>query len=338
MALSDTEASIVAPFCSANKSIADIPKVIAEGRCALETSFTAFKYMAVYPVVQLIISACAYYHRSQLGNAAYIIDDLGIVLGLATFMTYTAPAKKLSLERPAHSLFSSSVLSSLLGQVFIGIFFFVFNLRMLRSQSWFCPSEIAQSGINPITFTPIDILAPLKKTFPCYYIDPERDVFQEALVSTYETTFAWTFGHFQLIIAALAFSLCSTFRLPLWTNKLLVLWLVFSFAFSSFLLLYGPSMGDYEFMRQWFQFRDDGQIPQEYRTMTFMLVLMNLLVSLLWESVVVNYFFKNMGKSGACCWSTFNDKESVHGDFETIPEAAEIGPQVLINPHPKGKS
>jgi cation-transporting P-type ATPase 13A2 len=43
IALSDSEASIVAPFTSAKQIVSDIPQLIAEGRCALETSFIAFK-------------------------------------------------------------------------------------------------------------------------------------------------------------------------------------------------------------------------------------------------------------------------------------------------------
>jgi P-type E1-E2 ATPase len=43
IALSDAEASIVAPFTSTRRSVADVPKLVSEGRCALDTSFIAFK-------------------------------------------------------------------------------------------------------------------------------------------------------------------------------------------------------------------------------------------------------------------------------------------------------
>lgn len=60
LALSDTEASMVAPFTSASKSIADVPILLAEGRCALETSFVSFKYMIMYPIIQLTITGTLY--------------------------------------------------------------------------------------------------------------------------------------------------------------------------------------------------------------------------------------------------------------------------------------
>jgi cation-transporting P-type ATPase 13A2 len=46
LALSDAEASIVAPFTSARKMVSDIVTLVKEGRCALETSFVSFKVLS----------------------------------------------------------------------------------------------------------------------------------------------------------------------------------------------------------------------------------------------------------------------------------------------------
>jgi predicted P-type ATPase len=43
MALSEAEASIIAPFTSAKKLVSDVLELVSEGRCALETSFVSFK-------------------------------------------------------------------------------------------------------------------------------------------------------------------------------------------------------------------------------------------------------------------------------------------------------
>ena len=43
LALSDAEASVVAPFTSLNKSISSVVEVLKEGRCALASSFAAYK-------------------------------------------------------------------------------------------------------------------------------------------------------------------------------------------------------------------------------------------------------------------------------------------------------
>jgi magnesium-transporting ATPase (P-type) len=224
MALSDTEASIVAPFSSASKSVSDIPKLLAEGRCALETSFTAFKYMAVYPVVQLVASIIAYYYSSQMGNAQYLVDDLGLVFGLATFMLYTGPAKKLAKEVPVKSLFSRIIIYSLVGQIVINVTFSVGAFLYTKSQPWFCSSldVLAQ-------YDNFELRDPSNENHilnQCYKIDKYRDVTEDTLIATYESTFPWVFGHFQYIGTAMAFCLSTTFRKPFWSNKYFMGWLI----------------------------------------------------------------------------------------------------------------
>ena len=217
VALSDTEASIVAPFSSASKTVADVPKLLREGRCALETSFIAFKYMAVYPVIQLVASIIAYYYESQLGPNQYLFDDIAIVFGFATTMLYNGPIPFLTKNVPAKSLFTKTVLASLIGQIAICVGFAAVNLVYLLNQSWYCDSVTAQSQLDD-EFLPIDPSAPFEKTYPCYYVDPSRDVSFGTLIATYEGTIPWMFGHFQFVGTVLAYCLCSQFRVPFWKN------------------------------------------------------------------------------------------------------------------------
>jgi len=54
VALSDAEASIVAPFTSLDKSITSVPDVLKEGRCALASALASYKFMIMYG--QLVVS------------------------------------------------------------------------------------------------------------------------------------------------------------------------------------------------------------------------------------------------------------------------------------------
>jgi magnesium-transporting ATPase (P-type) len=45
IALSDAEASVVAPFTSLDKTITSVTEVLREGRCALASAFASYKYM-----------------------------------------------------------------------------------------------------------------------------------------------------------------------------------------------------------------------------------------------------------------------------------------------------
>lgn len=52
VSLSQAEASVAAPFTSAIENISCVKHLMLEGRCALVTSFSLFKYMAMYSLIQ----------------------------------------------------------------------------------------------------------------------------------------------------------------------------------------------------------------------------------------------------------------------------------------------
>ena len=54
ISLSDAEASVASPFTSRTPNIQCVPIVIREGRAALVTSFSVFKYMALYSIIQFV--------------------------------------------------------------------------------------------------------------------------------------------------------------------------------------------------------------------------------------------------------------------------------------------
>ena len=56
-----------------------------EGRCALQTSFSAFKYMILYPVIQLMQAVRLYAVGATLGDFQYLWMDIALVLPLAVF-------------------------------------------------------------------------------------------------------------------------------------------------------------------------------------------------------------------------------------------------------------
>lgn len=65
ISLSEAEASVAAPFTANTPDIRCVPAVICEGRAALTTNFSMFKYMALYSIVQFVsvlilykVSAC----------------------------------------------------------------------------------------------------------------------------------------------------------------------------------------------------------------------------------------------------------------------------------------
>ena len=60
ISLSEAEASVASPFTSKVPNITCVPKVIMEGRAALTTMFSVFKFMALYALTQFISATILY--------------------------------------------------------------------------------------------------------------------------------------------------------------------------------------------------------------------------------------------------------------------------------------
>ncbi|KAI9362422.1 hypothetical protein DFJ73DRAFT_609626, partial [Zopfochytrium polystomum] len=171
LALSEAEASIVAPFTSVRKRVSDVPALLAEGRCALETSFMAFKYMFMYPIVQLYLAAIVNQLGSGLSGTEFLFDDTFVVLVLALLMLRTGPSARLIRDRPTDTLFSPLITVSLGGHVILCLSFFAINLIAVAEQPWFCSAFTAVSGVDPFhSWSPLNASAPSASTYPCYPI------------------------------------------------------------------------------------------------------------------------------------------------------------------------
>eukprot|EP00826_Nyctotherus_ovalis_P049291 TRINITY_DN593_c0_g2_i2.p1 TRINITY_DN593_c0_g2~~TRINITY_DN593_c0_g2_i2.p1 ORF type:complete len:863 (-),score=314.14 TRINITY_DN593_c0_g2_i2:424-3012(-) len=139
ISLSDTEASVAAPFTSRTPDISCVVKLLREGRAALTTSFQCFKYMALYSMIQFVTVILLYSLDKNMTDPQYLIVDLFLLLPLAVTMSYTKAASKLSKQLPNAELLSFPILSSILGQTIIQggvqVFFFFF----VKSRDWYEP-------------------------------------------------------------------------------------------------------------------------------------------------------------------------------------------------------
>ncbi|KAG3028810.1 putative cation-transporting ATPase 13A4 [Phytophthora cactorum] len=202
LALSSAEASIVAPFTSKAKAILDIPVLLREGRCALTTSFQSFKFMCLYPIIQLGMTVVLAHIGTSAGseliltNNQYVWDDMAIVLGLSIAMLYTGPTSKLSPEKPPNTLFSPTIVMSIVGQVLIFTAGFASALAVLHHEgSWFCSIKDALAYVNDGDLTVPSGCAVFK------------DYDMEAMEYSYEGSTTWLFVHLSYIVVAIAFNI-----------------------------------------------------------------------------------------------------------------------------------
>ncbi|VBB88437.1 Vacuolar protein with a possible role in sequestering heavy metals, putative [Yarrowia lipolytica] len=117
ISLSEAEASVAAPFTSRVFEISCVVDVIKEGRAALVTSFSCFKYMSLYSAIQFVTVGILYSSGSNLGDFQFLWIDMFLILPIAIFMAWSKPYHKLAPKRPNANLVSRKVLIPLIGEI-----------------------------------------------------------------------------------------------------------------------------------------------------------------------------------------------------------------------------
>jgi len=148
ISLSEAEASVAAPFTSRVFDIRCVPEVIREGRAALVTSFSCFKFMSLYSAIQFTSVTFLYASASNLGDFQFLFIDLALILPIAVFMSWGGPFPELSRKRPTANLVSRKVLTPLLGHICICIMVQTMVFLAVRQQSWFIPPTINPDHSN----------------------------------------------------------------------------------------------------------------------------------------------------------------------------------------------
>lgn len=126
-----------------------------EGRAALVTSFSCFKYMALYSIIQFTSVTLLYAFGSNLGDFQFLYIDLFLILPIAVYSKYISKGRGfqdtqyiyaivgytgawpfLARKRPTASLVSKKVLTSLIGQIIITSGFQLIAYWATHRQDW----------------------------------------------------------------------------------------------------------------------------------------------------------------------------------------------------------
>jgi len=139
ISLSEAEASVAAPFTSRRFNISCVLDVLAEGRCALTTSFGCFKYMSMYSAIQFVSVTLLYMYGTNIGDFQFLWIDLFLIVPIAAFMAWSGPASKLERKRPSAELVSREVLVPLLSFMVINGVVQFLTWRWAHGQPWYVP-------------------------------------------------------------------------------------------------------------------------------------------------------------------------------------------------------
>ncbi|KAJ7446163.1 hypothetical protein B0H11DRAFT_2085328 [Mycena galericulata] len=212
ISLSEAEASVAAPFTASTPDIGCVIEVIKEGRAALVTSFSCFKYMALYSMIQFTSVTLLYSFASSLGDFQFLYIDLFIIIPVAVAMGRTLPYPRIYPKRPTASLVSKKVLASLIGQIIITSGVQLWGYLWIRGQPWYTPPAPS----NP---------------------NSDDDHLES---KNYENSTLFLISCFQYVLVAAVFSIGPPYRKSLWTNGWLMASLVLLTALNLLVLLSPP--------------------------------------------------------------------------------------------------
>ncbi|ODQ68176.1 hypothetical protein NADFUDRAFT_72594 [Nadsonia fulvescens var. elongata DSM 6958] len=137
ISLSEAEASVAAPFTSRHFEISCVLDVIREGRAALVTSFSCFKFMSLYSAIQFVSVSVLYSRGSNLGDFQFLFIDLFLILPIAIFMAWSKPLEKICIKRPNSNLISRKVLVPLVFEILIMLGFQMLVWYFVKQQDWY---------------------------------------------------------------------------------------------------------------------------------------------------------------------------------------------------------
>lgn len=151
IALSDAEASIVAPFTSLDKQITSVVEILREGRCALASALASYKYMIIYGQVESINQIANAYFSVTFHEWCWVFMDGVWMMSMAFSLPLTRAEKRLSSRRPTSSLLGMNTMSTVLGVLFINFCFTCIALGTLTVQDWYQCRKWGSTDISNIT-------------------------------------------------------------------------------------------------------------------------------------------------------------------------------------------
>lgn len=194
IALSDAEASIVAPFTSLDKSILSVVEVLKEGRCALASALASYKYMIMYGQVESINQIANAYFSVTFHEWCWVFMDGVWMISMAFTLPLAYAEKRLSPKRPTSSLLGPNTMGSVLGVLILNFTFTCIALDLLMNQDWYACRKWDSTDISNITL----------------------------IGDNYEASVLFIVTGYQYISSAMAFNWGFTFRASWWKNYVFV--------------------------------------------------------------------------------------------------------------------
>ena len=195
-----------------------------------------------------------YLQGSNLNDAQFLYIDIGVLVPLCIFQSWTGAYHSLTSQLPQESLFSPPVLVSVLGSAAIQ-FCFQFYLFLT-----------IENDIGDAEFE------------ECV---PAEDFDDDDPPCSYNTML-YEFTCMQYIICCLCFSISKPFRKAVWTNPLYLFCVIVMTAYQTYLIFFLDDWSEDAFGLL--------EFPTSYKWKLFILVCVDGVVTYLYEKILIQWF------------------------------------------------
>jgi magnesium-transporting ATPase (P-type) len=137
LALSDSDASIVAPFTALDKEIKSVLTLLKEGRGALASTLATYKYVVLYGQVTSYNQLIMYYFQASFSEWMWTLIDGFWTVSFALTLPLALPSKVLCKNRPTSSIFGWQTVSSIVGIMGIHFIFITVAFVILFNEDWY---------------------------------------------------------------------------------------------------------------------------------------------------------------------------------------------------------
>ncbi|XP_053567847.1 probable cation-transporting ATPase 13A4 [Bombina bombina] len=278
ISLSEQEASVASPFTSRTPNIGCIPQLIKEGRAALVTSFSVFKYMTLYAMIQFVCLLLLYWQVNILSNYQLLVQDVAVTISVCLTMSLNHAYPKLAPYRPPAQLMSPPLLLSVVLHVLLTVVIQVYGFIIVQHQSWYSshPSSVCILGNETFASN----VSMFSNQSSISTTESGNGVFKLNIShKSYETTTLWPLTTIHCIIVAFVFSKGKPFRQPIYTNYIFSIVLMAQIGVCIFLLF-----ADIEKI---YNIMELVCTPIGWRITIFIILIVTTAVSILAEEMII---------------------------------------------------
>jgi cation-transporting ATPase 13A3/4/5 len=155
LALSEAEASIVAPFSSGqDKSLLRLGELLREGRACVSTNLACFYFFMAYGfAVTTAKTSVLLLNGGTMSIWQWFFVDIFLVLAIPCAMTYCASLPTLSASPPSCSLLSCRAFTTVVGTQAIFCMFYYCAMQRLWEQPFYLPWDPEMLGVSAHNWT-----------------------------------------------------------------------------------------------------------------------------------------------------------------------------------------